>query len=244
MRIEYDKIAATYDDHRKGGGPYLDHLVTLARRHGAQHVLELGPGTGNNTQAFLDAYPCRLTGLELSRGMIKRARAKPIPAQWVQGTATNIPLRGSSAEFVFGVYVLHHLPDLRTVFQECARVLGSGCAAFVTATHDFIGRHPMNRYFPSLARIDRARFQSLDDVEKTFRQCGFSETGAAHFADAPRPIGPEYVERVASKIISTYHLISSEEFSYGLSRLRADVEKTGRLDVDMVWESVAVWGRK
>ncbi len=242
MNVDYDKIAAHYDRHRHGGGPYLDRLIRLAAESNAHRVLELGAGTGLNTEAFLRAYPCRLTALELSSGMIAKAQAKEIPAAWVQGSAYHMPLADASVESLFSIYVLHHLRDLDAAFRECARVLRSGTAAFVTASHAFIGRHPMNRYFPSFAKVDKARFQTLDEVEAALARNGFTRITIERYVDAPRPIDEHYVERVAQQFISTYALLPPDEFEEGVRRLRADVARMGRLDVDIVWESVAIWG--
>ena len=222
----------------------MDTLVALASEATARHVLEIGAGTGNNTQPFLERYPCVLTALEPSRGMLARARAKGIPARWVQGSAVGIPLPDACAGLVFGVYVLHFFPDMARLFAECARVLGEGCAVFVTAPSSFIERHPMNDYFPSFAKVDKARFQREEDVERAMRQAGFSRTGRRRFKAPPRPIDKAYVHGVADKFISTYELLPPAEFDEGLNRLRAGVDRMGRLDVDVVWESVVVWGWK
>lgn len=244
MKVDYDKLAHQYDSHRWGGGPYMRRLLSLAQAASSRHVLEVGSGTGNNTEAFLAAHPCNLIGLELSRGMIHRARDKGIVAAWIQGSTTDIPLAAHSVDFVFGVYVLHYVPDLRLAFGECKRVMRGGYAAFVTASHDFIGRHPMNRYFPSFAKLDQARFQPVEQILEAFADAGFADANAERFIDVPRPIGPEYVERVANKFISTYELLPPDEYEAGLRRLRADVEARGRLDVEMEWESTVVWARK
>ena len=244
MRVDYDTLSHTYDDYRAGGGPYLRKLVELASEHRAAHVLEIGAGTGNNTQAFLAAHPCRLVGLDRSKGMLDRARGKGIAADWVQGDATQLPIGDGCVQFVFGVYVLHHLPDLDALFGECARVMRSGAAAFVTASWDFIDRHPMNAYFPSFARIDKARVQPIGVVEESLRNAGFAHVGVEHFVDVPRPIDANYVERIANKFISTYDLLPPEEFTQGLERLQADVVRKGRLDAPMQWESVVVWGEQ
>lgn len=243
MRVDYDRIARYYDDHRGGGGPYMARLLELAAACRAERVLELGAGTGNNTQAFLNDYPCSLVALERSAGMLAQGRVKGLPAFWLHASADAIPLADASAPFVFGVYILHHLPDLAGVFRECARVIGRGYAAFVTASTSFIQRHPMNRYFPSFAKVDTARFQPVEYVEEAFRQNGFSETATDHFVDAPRPIDRDYVERVAGKFISTYDLLPEGEFEAGLARLRADIAGAGQLDIPIVWESAVVWGR-
>jgi len=161
----------------------------------------------------------------------------------LQAGAEQIPLANGSVDFLFGVYVLHHLPDLERVLCECARVIRRGYAAFVTASPDYIERHPMNRYFPSFAAIDKARFQSIETILDAFRHTGFHEADAEHFADQPKPIGREYVEKVEHKVFSTYTLLPPAEFAEGLERLKADVAKTGRLDCDIVWESVMVWAR-
>jgi hypothetical protein len=173
--------------------------------------------------------------------MITKACEKGIGAWWIQGSADAIPLRDGAVSYAFGVYVLHHLSDMSPVFRECRRVIGRGTVAFVTASHQFIARHPMNRYFPSFAKVDQARFQPIDEVAAALIEAGATSVGVREYVDAPRPIGPEYVERVANRFISTYDLIPEEEFREGLARLRADVEKTGQLSTPMVWESVVVW---
>jgi len=247
VKVEYDKIAQHYDSHRYGGGPYLDGLVALAGRgmvNSAVDVLEVGAGTGNNTESFLDAYPCRLRALDLSCAMLSKAKGKGLSAAWIQANVEHIPLADGSVEFLFGVYVLHHLGDLEKVFRECARVLRHGYAAFVTASPEFIESHPMNCYFPSFSAIDKARFQPIETIRDAFLRAGFEETGADQHIDRPRPIGPEYVARVENKFISTYDLLPPDEFAAGLDRLKADVAKTGRLECDIVWESVTVWARK
>lgn len=244
MKVDYNKIAHNYDRHRRGGGPYLNRLVSLARDCTAHRVLELGAGTGNNTQAFLDEYPCTLTGLDLSRAMLDRARAKDIRASWVNASATSLPFVNGCAQFLFGVYVLHHISNLDALFAECARVIDHGCAAFVTASTDYIERHPMNHYFPSYAAVDKARFQPIDQIIEAFRRAGFAPAGHDTFAAEPRPIGREYLERIADKFVSTFDLLPPEEYADGLARMKSEIEKNGRLDVEFVWESVVVWGCK
>lgn len=242
--FDFDAVAHRYDRHRRPGGPFIPPLVRLAQESSARHVLEIGPGTGNSTQAFLASYPCELTGLDLSDGMLREAQRKGLGARWVNGDAHFLPLADGSVDFIFGVLFLHHLEDPRAFFHECYRVLGQGCAAFATTAHSFIERHPMNRYFPSFAAIDKARFPSIEDVLAHFTASGFSELGTERAKARPEPIDSKYVEKVANKFISTYAVIPKDEFEAGLRRLRGDVEREGRLAGDMEWEAEIVWGRK
>ncbi|MBI5091776.1 MAG: class I SAM-dependent methyltransferase [Candidatus Hydrogenedentes bacterium] len=242
MGVDYDQIAPNYDRHRHGGGPYLDSLVEAATGVGARRVLELGAGTGANTAAFLDAYPCWLIGLEHSRGMLEQAKGKQISAKWLHASGTNIPLLNASVDFIFACYVIHHIHDLAGLMRECARVIENGAAAFVTCPHDFIERHPANQYFPSFARIDKSRFQPLSEIADAMRAAGFQDIREKAVTAAPVHIDHAYVERVASQFISTYALLPQDEFQSGLAKMREDVEAKGRLDIDMVWECAIVWG--
>lgn len=241
--FDYDQAAHVYDRHRRGGGPYTAALLGLANASGASRVLEVGAGTGNNTQPFVEAHPCSLTALELSAGMLAKACAKPISAHWVRGDATAIPFAADAFDFIFGVYMLHHIDRLEAFASECVRVLERGAAAFVTAPHGFIERHPMNAYFPSFAAVDKARFHAVEAVEEVLRGTGFAETGTIPMKAAPKPIDADYLARVENKFISTYALLPAGEFEAGLERLRADIAAKGQLDVPIVWEAATVWGR-
>lgn len=241
MKVDYNQLAKTYDSHRGGGGPYLDLVVSLARDSQARSVLEIGAGTGNNTAAFARQYPCSLTALERSSGMLAKGVEKGIAAHWLQGCAMAIPLADASVDFVFGCYVLHYIEPLAASFAECARILRRGAAAFVTAPIDFIERHPMNAYFPSFTAIDKARFQSLDAIRQAFESAGFRGVDSKRFVAEPRPIDSAHVERIANKFTSTYVLLPEDEFEAGLAHLRADIKAKGQLDKPLVWESLVVW---
>jgi SAM-dependent methyltransferase len=243
MDVDYDQMAPGYDAHRQGGGPYLDTLLRLAEQSAAARVLELGAGTGNNTAAFSRRSACAMTALDPSQGMLERARAKKLPVRYVRGAAEHLPFAANTFEFVFGVYMLHYVADLEALFRECRRVLDSGCAAFVTAPHAFIRRHPMNAYFQSFAEIDLARFQPESQIREAFRAAGFSGVTAEHLVAEPQPIDHAYVERIAGKFISTYALLPPAEFERGLARLRHDIGRKGQLDTPMMWETLIVSGR-
>lgn len=242
-RIDYDRIAATYDRYRHGVGPYLGRLAELAASCEAAHVVELGAGTGQSGSAFLECYPCTLTAIEVSSGMLAKGAVKSFDARWVQAEAQRLPLAKGCTRFLFSVYMLHHIADLRTVFAECARVLDSGVAAFITASHEYIERHPMNHYFPSFAAVEKARFQPIDDVVAALRDSGFGRVEVEHFKDASKHVGEAYADRVAAKFVSTYELLPPDEFEAGLARLRADIARTGTLETPFAWESTLVWGR-
>lgn len=243
MGVDYDSIAGAYDAHRQGAGLYMQTLLRLAKAQPVRRALELGAGTGNNTGAFLKAAPCSLIALDPSRGMLDQARGKAISAHWVRAAAQHAPFLPGVFDFIFGVYMIHYIPDLRALFRECRRILRGGTIAFVTAPHPFIREHPMNAYFPSFSHIDLARFQSEDEILDAMHDAGFHDIGAELLVADPRPIDRAYVDRVAGKFVSTYALLPPDEFEQGLARLRAEVAEKGRLDTPLEWKTVTVWGR-
>ena len=243
MRVDYDQLADRYDRHRRGGGPFLPTLLRLASSCPGNRVLEIGAGTGNNTAAFLGSRPCWLVGLDASQGMLDQARRKGLATRWLRARADAIPLAHRSVDFIFAVCVLHHIPDLVGLFRECRRILApGGCAAFVTSPHEFIERHPMNRYFPSFAAVDKCRFQDVPEVVAALRAAGFAETGVERDVGDAHPIDMAYYEKVAGRFISTYDLIPETEFEAGLARFREDLADRGALEVSMAWECATVWG--
>jgi len=241
--FDYDKHAGHYDNHRKGTGPYIPRLVDLAQRCNAKRVVELGPGTANVTAAFLNEFNCPLLGIERSSEMLKRATSKNVGASFINGDASHIPLADSSADFIFACYVLHHIARPVAVFQECGRVLRDGYLAVITAPRDFIRNHPMNEYFPSFAKVDTNRFQSVDELTDAMTEAGFRDIETEKVRAEAKPIDHEYVDRVAGKFISTYALLPDDEFKAGLARLRADVDRLGALPEWLAWEAAIVWGR-
>lgn len=227
------------------GGPFVPVLVRLAESCGAKRVLELGPGTGNVSGAFQNAYPCNLIGGELSEGMLAKAVAKGIPGSaWMRSNAMAIPLADASVDFVFGCYMLHYIPDLRRLFEECRRVLRpGGVCAFVTTAHDYIRHHPMTRFFPSFAPIDLARFPSEETLVASMRGAGLEHVEYGTVSE-PRAIDRAYAAKVAARFLSTFDLMSDEEFQEGLARLNAALEPTGRIDCDYGWEALIVHGQR
>ena len=245
MPVNYDTIAPDYDVFRRGGGPYLKQLVSLADKTPGRSFLEIGAGTGNNTRAMLEATTARITAVERSYGMIRQAAAKRVAAHWVQGDALALPVQSEIMDFLYSTYVLHHIKDLHEHFSECNRVLHvEGIAAFITVPQAFIHSHPMNQFFPSFAAIDSARFQPIPVVEAALRETGFRNVQSITTESPARPINQNYVDRIAQQFISTYALIPETEFREGLQRLQQEVSDKGQLDEPMVREATVVWGEK
>ncbi|GAA1076753.1 class I SAM-dependent methyltransferase [Nocardiopsis composta] len=129
QRAAYDAYAERYDAETD----WYDRLMlgdgrrlTCARARG--DVLEVAVGTGR----CLPFYPggVRLCGLDLSPGMLararRRARAAPFPVVLVEGNAERLPFRGAAFDTVVCVLGLSGIPDDRAALREMHRVLRPG----------------------------------------------------------------------------------------------------------------------
>jgi len=122
----YDRFSGSYERERhRGYHRLVDELeLEFVRRYGTgRDILEAGCGTG-----LLLAEAARVgrsaIGLDLSRGMLARARARGLRV--VQGSLTQIPLPDASVDVVYSMKVLAHVPPIRQAVAELARVTRPG----------------------------------------------------------------------------------------------------------------------
>lgn len=139
----FDDVAASYDttisDH------VIEHLTTrrvaLAKSLISEgSVLDVGCGTGRFLHALPEPYKC--TGIDLSPGMIERAREKGLNV--FEGSGSRLPFQDDSFDLVTTFAVLHHLIDpqkVKETLSEMARVARPGGALIVW------DHNPLNPYW-------------------------------------------------------------------------------------------------
>ena len=102
-----------------------------------RRVIEVGCGTGRNT-AWLAEHAASVLGLDLSEGMLARARAL-VPAEHVRFARHDVtqpwPVPAGSADAVVIVLVLEHVMSLELVLAQAARALAPGGTLFVCELH-------------------------------------------------------------------------------------------------------------
>ncbi|AKT39661.1 class I SAM-dependent methyltransferase [Chondromyces crocatus] len=129
-RSYYDEFAARYEDRRGGKDPggyhdLVDDLeVDFVRRFGdGRDVLEVGCGTGL-LLARIQSFARTASGVDLSPGMLERARARGLDVQ--EGSATSLPFPDASFDVACSFKVLAHVEDIRGALAEMARVVRPG----------------------------------------------------------------------------------------------------------------------
>lgn len=208
----YDEFAAGYETHRHDGyHAFIDELESeLIRRHlphelaGAEglSILEAGCGTGLLLDR-LRPHVGRAVGVDLSRGMLKKARERQL--EIVQGSVTALPFADASFDLTYSFKVLAHVEQIELALSEMTRVLKPGgvlCAEFYNelslrylikrlkpatkTSADFSDEAIFTRY-DSLGRIKSYLPKSLS-VENVYGIRVLTPTAAVHKVPVVAPL--------------------------------------------------------
>ena len=142
------KYGSDYEAGRWRANPLLaaqyETLADMMRRevmplvHGAQRVVEIGPGPGTWTKFLLEANPsAAYTLIDISREMLSRAREalKDVPSvAFVESDLLSYEPEGRF-DFFFSSRAIEYMPDKRAVCEKIAELLEEGGqGALVTKT--------------------------------------------------------------------------------------------------------------
>lgn len=142
-----------------------------------QQVLELGCGTGKNTEWLLQR--AAVTAVDFSEAMLAKAREK-ISSEKVNFQQADItqplPFAANTYDLVMCNLVLEHVKELRPLFLEVQRVLQPGGHFFVCELH------PFKQYSGSKARFEKNEELMVADSFTHDVSEFFSTSRAAGFA--------------------------------------------------------------
>lgn len=169
----YDDFSSWYENERHHGyHALLDRLqVGIARPLCAdREVLEVGCGTGMILKEIAPVAR-RAVGLDISRGMLEKARARGLDV--VEGTATDLPFADGSFDAVYSFKVLAHVEQIERAMREVARVLRPGGRAALEFYNTRSLRYLIKRFKRPHAVSETTtddqvytRYDSLDDVRR------------------------------------------------------------------------------
>jgi ubiquinone/menaquinone biosynthesis C-methylase UbiE len=149
----FDHASRTYDRLTGLNPGYRADLLRSARRlrlpgDGAGlHLLDLGCGTGASTRALLRAAPrARITAVDASAGMLRRALAKPWPDSvgFLHLSAEELATAGEGPfDAVFAAYLFRNVSDPDAVLATVRTLLRPGGRL---AVHEYsLGGSPAHR---------------------------------------------------------------------------------------------------
>jgi ubiquinone/menaquinone biosynthesis methyltransferase len=100
-------------------------LTAMAGDVGSLRVLDVACGTGD-IACLLSARGARVTGLDVTHGMLRRARAKGCGVSFVAGDMMALPFPGGRFDVVTAGYGIRNVPALVPALAEIRRVLRPG----------------------------------------------------------------------------------------------------------------------
>ncbi|HYF48807.1 MAG TPA: methyltransferase domain-containing protein [Planctomycetota bacterium] len=247
MTINYDRISQTYDEHRSWEEEVPRRLLSLASGEatdGTAPILEIGCGTGNVTQWIVKHWTGCVIAIDASRGMLSKAAGKVPQARLIQADAGQLPLQSNAFAGALGSFVLHHLKsgERAGLFAGLHRVLrdtGRSGVAFVTASHAQIRATYLNRWFPSIAEVDCARFPDISVLSEELRDAGFSNIATEGFSRRQPRGDASVIQRVRSRFMSSLELIPEAEFSNGVAEMERQIARDGHLG-DVSWYATII----
>jgi ubiquinone/menaquinone biosynthesis C-methylase UbiE len=192
-----------------------------------RRVLDVGCGTGRLARALTERDAAKVWGVDASEAMLAAAQV-PRGVRLKHGRAEALPFRdGWFERVVFWLSV--HLVDRSAAFAEARRVLGpGGRIAVVSFDESHFAKHWLTRFFPSLERIDRARFP-------TGEQLVLELPGARliRLSQTVRFTRAQALERIRAGHISTFDLLDPDEVDEGIEQ--AERELPGEIVTPVEW---------
>jgi ubiquinone/menaquinone biosynthesis C-methylase UbiE len=230
---DFGRLAQSYDRVRPVDDNWWDVFRLVEREADlvGRRVLDVGCGTGRLEVAL--AGRSRVWGVDAEPAMLEVARTSAPQATFKEARAESLPFKDGWFERVV-MWLSSHLMDHERAFPEARRVLGAnGRLAIVTFDPSYFDAFWLNRLFPSMERVDRERFATADELEGELLAAGFGRVDVLRHSQLGSHNRDEALERIRERHISTFDLISDEEYRTGLDR--AERELPERVDYAIEW---------
>lgn len=236
---DFGPLAATYDELRPPDDNWWELLETLVREGDlrGRRVLDVGCGTGRLAAALAERHLAKVWGVDPSPEMVEIARERIPRGSGVKlGSAEDLPFKDGWFERAV-MWLAVHLVDRPRAFAEVHRVLKSG-GRLAIATFDptHFDEFWLNRLFPSLEAIDRARFPEPDLLAGELEEAGFAAPRVLPLHQQASIEREAALEKIRGRYISTLQLLDESEYRAGLER--AERELPDRIEYALEWMAV------
>jgi len=183
--------------------------------------LDVGSGTGRFAPAMAEAFG-PVIGVEPSVRMreVAEAQSRHPQVQYVPGSAEELPVPTSSADYALMSYSWHHVQDKPRAIRELARAVKPGGRLLLRT--NFGDHHPRpwwQEHFPRGYEADAAMFQPLHEVVETFTSAGWRVVSFGTITEPSAGTLAEMLERLRLRTLSFFAQLTPEEIEIGFDRI-------------------------
>lgn len=221
---DFGRLAADYDRLRPVDLEVLMAVLDEGDLRG-RTILDCGCGTGRLARAIAGSDAnARVVGIDAEPRMVEKARARvPDTVEIYQGVAEALPFADESFERAV-LWLVVHLLDRQRAFAELHRVLErEGRLVLVTFDPSHFGDFWLSAFFPSIEKVDRARFPTREDLGRELDHAGFGETRFRRLSQRAEIRREDALERIRARHISTFDLLDEEEIHRGTDKAAAEL---------------------
>jgi ubiquinone/menaquinone biosynthesis C-methylase UbiE len=224
MKTDYDILSKDYDLTRTINIHTVKIILSKENINTNSFILDFGCGTGNYACAIKKLTNANVFGVEPSDGMRQKAQEKTKDIEFRKGDHNSIPFNNDFFDLIYMTDVIHHIPDLKSMFTEFFRVLKpNGEIGILTESHEQIEKRFYSVYFPATVTAEKGRYPDIPDIISSANQSGFLLNENINTDNEQSfTISSEFVNLVESKGYSMFRFISDEDFSIGLKNLKDD----------------------
>jgi ubiquinone/menaquinone biosynthesis C-methylase UbiE len=220
---DFGRRASTYDELRPAGENWWEVYDALVREGdlAGRRVLDVGCGTGKFAAALSER--ARVWAVDSSLEMLDVARSRAPAVRFKRASAESLPFKDGWFERATMRLVVQHV-DRPGAFAEIRRVLApEGRIAVATFDPSYFGVFWFREYFPSMEEIDRGRFPTREDFEAELAAAGFAPPRFTRLSQGASVTREQALERIRGRHISTFDLISDEEYEAGVARAEREL---------------------
>jgi SAM-dependent methyltransferase len=221
---DFGRLAPVYDELRPANDNWWELFALLVAEGDlrGRRVLDVGCGTGRLAAALAERESCKVWGVDRSPEMLEVARARmPDGVGLKQGLAEELPFKDGWFERSVTQLSLH-LWDRPRAFAELRRVV-IGKAVLATFDPAHFDGYWLNSFFPSIERIDLARFPDGETLERELRAAGFPEPRLVRLEQRAETSREEALAKIRGRHISTFDLLDEDEIAEGTARAEREL---------------------
>jgi ubiquinone/menaquinone biosynthesis C-methylase UbiE len=240
MKMDYDRMAADYAQHRRTHPSVFVSLLKESSLNQTSSVLEVGCGTGNYIIAIQEEIGCNCHGIDPSKEMLAKALSRNSRVSFELGRAEKLAFPESSFDLVFSVDVIHHISDQRAYYRQGYKVLKTGgLICTITDSEDIIrARQPLAYYFPDSVEPEINRYPRIQILRQMMKSAGFKNIIERRVEHRTSIMD---IQAYRDKAFSSLYLISEEAFDQGIQHMEADLILG---PIPVISRYVLLWGSR